>query len=214
MASNETIIADQDGEYDDWIELYNPTLEDVSLRNIYLSDKTDDVLKWEFPDTLIQAESYLIIWADNDITQSGLHANFKLSSTGESVVLSNNNASIIDSITYYQQYTDTSYGRLPNATGPFQLLNPTFSSYNEALSVFNISNENMISIFPNPAKDNLQVLVSNEQLNETMNILSVEGKVLKEYKIQNKETTINIEELEKGIYFIRIENVVRKFVKK
>ena len=52
MASNVSAIADQDGEYDDWIEIYNNTNQQINMLGCYLSDNTDS-LKWAFPDTSI-----------------------------------------------------------------------------------------------------------------------------------------------------------------
>jgi len=45
MASNATTIADDDGDYSDWIELYNPGLADYELKDHYLSDDSDDPLR-------------------------------------------------------------------------------------------------------------------------------------------------------------------------
>jgi len=214
LASNSTIQDDQDGEFDDWIELYNPTGSDVELKSAYLSDDNTDVLKWQFPDTIIQANSYLIIWADKDETQQGLHANFKLSSSGEAVVLSNFDGSVIDSISYGVQTADTSYGRLPNADGPFQILFPTFSAENSALSVSDLEKENIFSLFPNPAKDNLQIVISNNHNANDISVIDLTGKLVKNISINNT-TNINIDvsDLNKGIYFIRIGQSVQKFVK-
>ncbi len=69
MAINNTIVADQNGEYDDWIELYNNSSSPISLNGYYLTDNENDLTKWIFPDTSIGANDYLIIWADNDITE-------------------------------------------------------------------------------------------------------------------------------------------------
>ena len=89
MASNTKTIQDQDGEYDDWIELYNNTATTLTLDNVYLSDSYTSRLKWKFPDnTTIAPHGYLIVWADDDAAQPGLHSAFKLSATGEKVILS------------------------------------------------------------------------------------------------------------------------------
>lgn len=70
--------------------------------------------KWMFPDNAtIAPNSYLIVWADNHTTQAGLHANFKLSATGEQVVLSYANGTIIDNVTFGVQAMDVSYQRCP-----------------------------------------------------------------------------------------------------
>lgn len=84
MADNGATIADAHGDYDDWIELYNTTSNTISLDNLYLSDSYTSTQKWKFPDgTTIGPKSYLIVWADDDEDQEGIHATFKLSATGE-----------------------------------------------------------------------------------------------------------------------------------
>ena len=113
MADNDNIIADQNGEYDDWIELYNPDDTAITLTGYYLTDDPADLTQWAFPDTSIQAHGYLLIWAD-DAAQTGLHATFKLSASGESIIFSAPDQTIIDSITFGIQTTDISCGRYPD----------------------------------------------------------------------------------------------------
>ena len=48
VASNESVVADQDGEFDDWIELYNKSDQDVDLSGWYLSDNSDNFENIEF----------------------------------------------------------------------------------------------------------------------------------------------------------------------
>jgi len=131
MASNDTTQADQDGEFDDWIELFNNTSETVSLAGFHLTDDIDNLTKWAFPDgSSIDGNSYLIIWADEDPDQAGLHADFKLSAGGETLLLVDADGAIVDSITYTGQATDISHGRFPNGTGDFQDMDPTFNAEN------------------------------------------------------------------------------------
>ncbi|MFH1515136.1 MAG: CotH kinase family protein, partial [bacterium] len=100
MASNSTTVTDQDGEYDDWIELYNNSNQAISLKGYYLSDNGTNRTKWAFPEISIAANGYLIIWADENGNQNGLHANFKLSASGEVIYLVNADTSIIDEFTF------------------------------------------------------------------------------------------------------------------
>jgi CotH kinase protein/Lamin Tail Domain/FlgD Ig-like domain len=130
LASNDTTMADQDGEFDDWIELYNTSDESISMLGLFLSDDSSNTTKWAFPDTSIAANDYLIIWADNDEEQVGLHANFKLSASGESLLLVNQNGDIVDGIAFGEQENDVSNGRFPNGTGPFADMIPSFSEEN------------------------------------------------------------------------------------
>ncbi len=132
MADNASTVADQDGEYDDWIELYNTGDYEISLNDYYLSDDSEDLTQWTFPDISIQAGEYLTIWADSDEEQEGLHAGFKLSASGESIFLVDSTLQIIDEVTFGDQASDISTGRYPDGTGSFTTMNPTFSAANDA----------------------------------------------------------------------------------
>ncbi len=132
MASNTTVIADQDSEYDDWIELYNNSDSVISLNNWSLSDKAGNFDKWTFPDTSIEANGYLIVWADEDGSQEGLHANFKLSADGEAVYLSNSDGDLVDNVSFEVQNEDVSWARSPNGTGDFLKMTASFEAVNES----------------------------------------------------------------------------------
>lgn len=130
MADNVSAVADQNGEFEDWIELYNPTSSPISLKNCHLSDKITEFGKWTFPDTSIAPFSYLTVWADQDTTQAGLHANFALSKSGEAVVLSDSSLILIDSVVFGAQVTDSSWGRCPDGSGAFGRMAPSFAASN------------------------------------------------------------------------------------
>ena len=134
MADNETSVTDQDDEYDDWIELYNNTDTDISLQGWYLTDDAAEPDMWVFPDVSIPANGYLIVWADNDEEQDGLHADFKLSASGETILLSSPDLTVMDEITFGEQSPDLSMARVPNGTGEFTQMTPTFLAENELIS--------------------------------------------------------------------------------
>ncbi len=135
LASNAATNTDPAGEYEDWIELYNPTTAPISLSGHHLSDNALNPGKWTFPDTLIAAQSHLIVWADEDNGQQGLHANFKLSAGGEAVVLTSPELVIIDSLTFGAQTTDISMGRCPDGTGAFASMPPSAGTANICAAV-------------------------------------------------------------------------------
>ncbi len=117
MASNDSTITDPQGDFDDWIEIWNGSDEAVDLSGMYLSDKTNDPRKWPFPDgTVLGAGEYLIVWADeNGGAEEGLHANFKLSSDGESVFLVDTDErsnALVDSIAFPSLGPDVAFGRV------------------------------------------------------------------------------------------------------
>jgi len=121
MASNSSVIQDPQGQYDDWIEIHNYGLEAIDMAGMYLTDNLSDSTKWRIPSnntaaTTIPAGGYLLIWTDNDTTDAGLHANFKLSADGEEIGLFDSDGiTLIDSITFSDQTADISYGRYPDA---------------------------------------------------------------------------------------------------
>jgi hypothetical protein len=128
---NTTIAPDQNGEYDDWIELYNLSNSVKDISGYFISDNKDHFSKWEFPaGTSIPGKGYLIIWADDDSAQIGLHANFKLSSQGEEVLLSSPEGDLLDKVIYPGQTLELSFSRNPDGTGSFRWQIPTFNSSN------------------------------------------------------------------------------------
>jgi len=123
MADNETTVTDPQGDYDDWIEIYNSENYAVNLNGMYLTDELTNLTQWMFPDTTIEAGGFIVIWADEDTTDDGLHANFKLSKSGEQIGLFDSNLHnnlAIDTLTFDIQTSDISYGRLPDGSENWQ----------------------------------------------------------------------------------------------
>lgn len=64
-------IADEDGDYNDWIELYNSGSTSVDLSDWALSDSKKNPVKWKFGDVSIPAQGFLFINAsEKDINQA------------------------------------------------------------------------------------------------------------------------------------------------
>jgi hypothetical protein len=206
MAINKTFIPDQNNGYDDWIELYNNSSTAVNMSGKYLSDNASNLNKWAFPDTSIAPNGYLIIWADNEITQHGLHANFKLSGTGEGVFLSYSGNNLIDGVNYLQQKEDTTYGRYPNGTGSFGFMFPTFAATNKPGSVDLLSNDFKIDVYPNPTDSYVQILLKDET-RQILNvqIVNISGQVLCIEKIVPgvKSKIIDVSHFTEGLYFLK-----------
>ncbi|MCA9440564.1 MAG: lamin tail domain-containing protein, partial [Candidatus Omnitrophica bacterium] len=86
MASNSTILQDEDGDYSDWIEIYNPTGAAVDLDGWYLTDNSGDLTKWRIPAVSIGPSEHLIVFASGKSRSdpsNPLHANFRLDRDGE-----------------------------------------------------------------------------------------------------------------------------------
>ncbi|HNW98628.1 MAG TPA: CotH kinase family protein [Bacteroidales bacterium] len=100
--SNLNQFVDNNGEYEDWIELYNTSATAVNLAGYYLSDDSIENLKWKIPSGIsIAANGFLRFWASGRDMVSGTnyHTNFKLTQTknnNEFITLSNSSGVIID----------------------------------------------------------------------------------------------------------------------
>ncbi|AXJ01859.1 Por secretion system C-terminal sorting domain-containing protein [Cyclonatronum proteinivorum] len=133
QASNQNTIADEDGDYEDWIELHNPGTAPISLGGFGLSDNDGNPFKWILPDVSIPAGGYLLVWASGkDRSNPGgeLHTNFSISASGEPLLITRPNGSTADFIPAQQLYPDISYGRLPAGSGFGFFATPTPGSSN------------------------------------------------------------------------------------
>ncbi|MEY2877963.1 MAG: hypothetical protein RLZZ15_343 [Verrucomicrobiota bacterium] len=123
MASNATILADEDGAFPDWVEIFNPDATPANLAGWFLTDDQAVKKKWAFPAVTLPAGGYLVVFAsdkDRRDPAKRLHANFKLSANGGYLALIRP-----DGVTparefapgYPAQFTDLSYGITQPAAG-------------------------------------------------------------------------------------------------
>ena len=217
MASNDATVADQDGEYDDWIEFYNNSSTTIDLEGYYLSDDASDLQKWAFlPGAVIEGNSYAIVWADNDEDQAGLHASFKLSAAAESIFLSNTAGAIIDEVSFVEQTTDISYGRFPNGIGNFQTMTPTFNGENVGTgttSVLNTTLETLtLKATPNPADDHFFFEIEGYDGKErNLSIYNLNG--IEIYRdVISKNKFIHTHDWPAGLYIVKVDNSFLKIV--
>ncbi len=116
LARNVSINRDEDGEYSDWIELYNVGATAVNLSGWYLTDESTNLTKWRFPSVTMAANSYLLVFAsgkDRTNAASRLHCNFQLSGSGEFLGLVDPYGQLVSSFApaYPAQQENVSYGR-------------------------------------------------------------------------------------------------------
>jgi hypothetical protein len=125
MASNnsDSGIHDPQGDFDDWIEIYNYGDIPINLAGMHLTDDLGNPTKWQIPSgfpsqTTVPADGFIVFWADEETTDAPipLHADFKLSGSGEDIGLFDANGVLIDSISFGEQSTNIAYGRYPDAT--------------------------------------------------------------------------------------------------
>ncbi len=140
MASNDATIADEQGEYDDWVELYNYGSTAITLNGMYVTDDLSDSQKWQIPvggDLItLPAGGFVLLWFDKDPEQGPLHVDMKLSGNGEQIGLfTSDGATPIDTITFGPQAADISYGRSTDGSSTWELFaEPTPGASNNSSS--------------------------------------------------------------------------------
>lgn len=207
MAQNTSTVTDPSGDYSDWLELYNNSSTTLSLDYLYASDDTTNKLKWQFPSGLtIAPNSYLIVWADQDLTQEGIHADFKFSASGESCVLSYSNGTIVDTVDFGAQTANMGYARNPNGTGSFVIQAPTFNANNQSLSISSEVFNQSLTSYPNPTSGNLTI--ENNQFEiEKVEVYNLQGQLLYSNKYQNTNLlNLDFSNYSNGMYLVVINS--------
>lgn len=113
MANNDSILADEDGDFSDWIEIYNDSDAPVNLAGWHLTDNDGDLDQWTFPSVDLAAGAFLTVFAsskDRATAGAELHTNFGLASEGEYLALVRPDDTLASSVTYPQQMPNVSYG--------------------------------------------------------------------------------------------------------
>jgi CotH kinase protein/Lamin Tail Domain len=202
QVQNESTAQDQAGETDDWIELYNNSDSPVPLLGYHLSDDPGEPYKWAFPDTVIAPGSFLIVWADEDEEQMGLHANFKLSSSGESLLLSDAEGGLVNEVMLMPIAADSSYGRFPNGIGPWEQMQPTWDTWNSlALMQAEKIKAEGGKLYPVPS-EGLFTLELNGPTIGHAEVFAVSGQWLSTFPITSGRAQVDLRNEPMGLYFV------------
>ncbi|MCU0612301.1 MAG: CotH kinase family protein [Candidatus Eisenbacteria bacterium] len=170
MASNDATIADEWGEFDDWVEIIVGGDDTVGTQGLFLTDDFADPDRWPLPPGLTLAPGrFLLVWADDQPAQGPWHAPFKLDAAGEQLGLYTSIQGIfvpIDTLTFGGQTTDVSCGRFPDANGPWgTTVSPTPGCPNAALGAAPLPGSavprhpTIESLWPNPAQTRLGIRI-------------------------------------------------------
>jgi hypothetical protein len=202
QSSNTNTIADNFGEYDDWVEIHNPTNDSVEIGGLILKDQLDT---WEIPtgdpSTHLPPDGYFLLWADDQEFQGIFHTNFKLASGGEFLGLyENDGVTVIDSITIPAMAANLSYIRCES--GWMQTTTPSPLAQNDcSASIGEINTTG--DLFSITLNDNGLLTIdiidySFRQYN--LLLYSMDGKKIMDYQLKKKQTTLNHRPLDSGVY--------------
>jgi hypothetical protein len=213
MASNTTTITDPNGEYDDWIEIFNPGNEPVDLSGWYISDDPANITRYQFPvggsEAIVPANGWLLVWADNQSAQGDLHTNFGLSANGEWVILTGpDGVSIVDQIEFGTQTADVSYGRQSDGGTPWVLFDmPTPGASNNVTGMAGIPVAPALHAWPVPA--NGPILFLDRPV--TGVVYDMSGRIVAQV---SRSQEVGIAQLRNGSYLLRTEEgAMLRFVK-
>lgn len=130
VCTKNTTVPAPDGQFYDFIELYNPTNSAVSVAGFGLTDDAADPMKYTLPGgASVPAKGYYTIYCGIDEKSGVQGASFGLSKKGETVTLSNASGSAIETLAVPALDDDTSYGRVPDGSQIFGVLSSLTPGY-------------------------------------------------------------------------------------
>lgn len=204
MAGNDATFADEYGEYDDWLELYNRDPNPVWLGDKYLSDDLQNPSRWLLPDSILRSGDFILIWSDGQNDQGPLHTNFKLDKDGEELGIFESparNSMLIDYIAFGNQSDDISYGRETDggtAWIPYAISTPGYS--NTLTGVYGMdSRENPLIAYPNPVYQG--IIHFNKVI--SVRLYDLAGRMLKE---RRNTRELDVHETPTGLYILKSED--------
>lgn len=209
----------------DWIELYNTTGKAVSLGGLYVTDDPDDPRAYCIPDlgeqTTIPPYGYYILWADKLPSFIELHLPFKLSSSGDFIMISSFDAKgdmvWADSLYVGAIGKNVSYGRYPNGADSLYVLNRMtfadanyYSSYNLSVrydaSVTSVGtspwNDALTMIEYDGEKKHLLVSLIDADLPALLNVFDVSGRMELSQSLNSSHEVVDVSHLSDGVYIV------------
>ena len=111
MAANTSAVPDENGEFSDWLEIYNGTGADLNMEGVMLTNRTDRIT-FPFPSYLLKAGERVIVFADNRYQldpANPFHGKFKISSVGDHLYLYDPSMYLIDEVVTPTMTADQSY---------------------------------------------------------------------------------------------------------
>lgn len=229
MADNESVIQDEYGDFEDWIELYNPTDNAINLKNYFLTDNFSDQTKWALPDSTIQPGQFFLVWADNDDEEGPFHTNFGLSNDGEQAGLYYQDVLeilLVDTLSFGVQSDDISYGRETDGADNFVLFDtPTPGTSNQVGTsihddVFNPASVELYQNYPNPFNPETIISFSlNTPAEIRIDIYAINGRHIQNltnsrYSSGYHDIRFDASSLASGVYIYKLKSGYRTYIKK
>ena len=207
QSSNNSTLADNYGEYEDWIELYNPTDSPVEIGGLVLKDNVDT---WQIPTgdtaTIIPSNGFFLLWADDEGYQGKFHTNFKLSaSNGEFLgIYEKDSITLIESVNIPPLDADESYGKCNNNWTTFSKATPLNSNDCSSGTAHLFSDRK--SIIRYFKAENIVIFEMAEPLNAAVEIelYTLNGRLIAQQTSNQQMFTFNNILLNNTFYLVKI----------
>ncbi len=210
QSSNTSTISDEWGDYDDWIELYNPNNYSVNIEGLVLKNNAHI---WGIPvgntSTLLSPGSYFLIWADHEETEGIFHANFRLSTSETLIICESDSNTIIDSLIIPSLDDDVSYGICPDGEWKIYDTPSPMEANNCDTKIDQTIETDVFFIYPKITRDYLLIKCPTRIKEKVdLKLISISGLILFEKTFYSKEFTLSLDKYNSGVYilFISSEN--------
>jgi hypothetical protein len=200
-----TLIADEFGGMDDYVELYNYGNSAVNVAGWYLSDTPVNKMLFQLSGadstkTNIPAGGRIVIWADDEAAQGILHAGLKLSKDGETLILSKKdvlgNVVVVDSVSFPALDYNLTYSRVPDGDANWMVRPTTYDITNGVVSAVNFPQSEVL-VYPTLVKESFVV---NNAVGKLITITDLTGKTVLRRLCTDDRETIPAGFLPRGMY--------------
>ena len=163
VAGNNSGILDGYNDYEDWIELYNPSSQSIDITGYFLSDDKNEPDKWQLGTAVLQGHGHLLIFASKKLSDTLYqHASFTIKLEGEEVFLFDSDTLLIDSFPEAELQPDLSYGRYPDGSSTKAYLSHPTPATNNVAPVTGIVDQPEFNTEPGIYSSSIQLKIEHD----------------------------------------------------
>ena len=231
VSASNSVYLNEYFKKNDWIELYNTTDNDIDVAGMYISDNLNKPQKYQIAaasevmatySTIIPAHGYMVIWADQLLSDSQIHTGFKLGNADDEVVmLTAADGAWSDTLSYKMHDGAQSVGLYPDGGSQAYVMDvPTIGKSNILTSYATLFEQFRPEPQPDAVKDvksdgELQIAYSSSVLNiiaaspmrVSVDVFNAAGqRVLSTSANVYGSTSVSCESLSSGVYVAKVSS--------